>query len=191
MSAFLFTIVFMSFIDEPNWQYYQKYRQRTLKTELLHWLLEPGSLTVRLKYVCKDFRVEVLTQHWGPVFLSERYQLSIPERQWANIREVKLICDGLPWVFARTIIPRRTLTGMEKKLLVLGNKPLGHILFEHPQMQRSNFEIAEIKPLHYQFQKARTGLEDETTTLYGRRSVFFLSGKPLLVSEVFTKHFPY
>lgn len=181
----------MSFIQEPHWQNYQKFRHKSINPERLDWLLDPGSLTMRLKNYCRNFRVEVLSQQWGAVFLSEGHQLGIPERQWANIREVKLLCDDVPLVFARTIIPRATLTGLERKLLTIGNKPLGQLLFDHPDMRRSTFEIAEIKPQHYQFQKARTGLEDNKTLLYGRRSVFFLSGKPLSVSEIFTRHFPF
>lgn len=183
----------MPFIEEPHWYSYRtlKRQNKLIRPELLSWLLEPSSLTVRLKQHCQHFRVEVLAQYWGRVFLSEGRQLGVPEWRWANIREVKLICDGAPWVFARTIIPRATLTGTERKLLTLGNKPLGQLLFNHPHMQRSEFELAEIKKPHYHFQKARTGLENDKTVLYGRRSLFFLSGKPLSLTEVFTSGFPY
>lgn len=181
----------MSSTTEPNWQSYEAFRHRSIQPKLLDWLLEPGSLTARLKQHCQTFQVEVLKQQWSQAFLSERHSLNIPERRWANIREVKLICDGKPWVFARTVIPRATLTGKECSLLSMGTKPLGHLLFQHPQMMRAPFEIAEIKPQHYQFQFAKTGNEKSNTCLYARRSLFFLAGKPLSVSEVFTSYFPY
>lgn len=181
----------MSSTREPIWQSYSTFLHNHLNSELLDWLLEPGSLTARLKANSSSFQVEILAQHWAPAFLSERQSLLIPERQWANVREVRLLCDGKPWVYARTIIPRTSLTGKERSLLSIGTKPLGHLLFEHPHMQRSSFEIAEVRPEHYQFEPSKVGLEDENTTLYGRRSNFFLSGKPLSVSEIFTKHFPF
>ena len=181
----------MSSTREPLWQHYSTFLHHHLNPILLDWLLEPSSLTERLKESCSSFRVEILSQRWAPVFLSERQSLGIPEHRWANVREVHLMCDDKPWVYARTIIPRKTLTKKERSLLNIGSKPLGHLLFEHPDMQRSAFELAEVRPEHYQFNHAKVGLEDRNTVLYGRRSIFFLSGKPLSVSEIFTKHFPF
>jgi chorismate lyase len=40
--------------------------------------------------------------------------LRLPLR--ALIREVHLLCDDRPWVFARTIIPISTLRGRERRL---------------------------------------------------------------------------
>jgi len=88
------------------------------------------------------------------------------------IREVELICLGEIWVRARSIIPVDTLSGKERELRVLGNRPLGAYLFKSKSMQRHKLELAAFH------------LRGEGK-IYGRRSIFRLSGKPLLVSELF------
>jgi chorismate lyase len=52
------------------------------------------------------------------------------------LREVYLLCDGVPWVYARTAIPRETLTGRHRRLAYLKTRPLGAMLFADPGMAR-------------------------------------------------------
>ena len=137
------------------------------------WLLDPGSLTQRLINASQgDFRVEVVRQLWGRPTRSEARALGIPPRQLALIREVQLIGNGQPWVFARTIIPASTLTGKQRKLNYLGNRSLGSVLFRDPTMRRGALQVNRLN--------LTTG-----ETVWARRSVFYLSNKPLLVAEVF------
>ena len=88
----------------------------------------------------------------------------------ANIREVFLYCKNTPVVFARTVIPQTTLTGKQKELANLNNKPLGAYLFAQKDMHRDPINI--------------TCIEHSNEKLWGRSSVFYLSDKPLLVDEV-------
>lgn len=137
------------------------------------WLLDPGSLTQRLLVASQgDFRVEVVRQGWCRPTRSEAKALGISHRQLAVIREVQLIGKGQPWVFARTIIPASTLTGKQRELNFVGARSLGSILFREPTMQRGPLQVSRLK--------LRDG-----ETVWARRSVFTLCGKPLLVSEVF------
>ncbi|GGK61791.1 chorismate--pyruvate lyase family protein [Amphritea balenae] len=137
------------------------------------WLLDSGSLTQRLIQASKgDFRVEVVRQLWGRPTRSEARELGIPHRQMALIREVQLIGNGQPWVFARTIIPASTLTGKQRELNYLGSRSLGTVLFKDPTMQRGALQISKLRLLSGE-------------TVWARRSRFLLSGKPLLVAEVF------
>lgn len=134
------------------------------------WVLDPGSLTKRLIDASEgDFCVEPVNQYWGRATLSEARLLDIDPRQQVYIREVALICKGKPWVYARSIIPRSTMTGEESQLKYLGNKPLGSLLFTHKNMRRGDIQIA---PLH-------------NHEAWARRSLFYLSGKALLVNEIF------
>ena len=55
---------------------------------------------------------------------------------WAWIREVQLLGDGQPWVFARTLIPADTLRGRGRRLTRLGTRPLGEVLFTDPGVRR-------------------------------------------------------
>jgi len=186
--------------QEPHWQCYNALSRNKEGIPLLDWLLTSSSLTERLRHHSETFRVQVISHHWRQPFFSERVELNIKPREWASIREVLLICNGEPWVYARTVIPRNTLTGRHKKLLRLGTKPLGQFLFDDPTMKRSPFQLALISPCHYQYQqimhhsKLVTGFTDKIppqSFCWGRRSRFYLSGKPLLVSEIFTPFFPF
>jgi len=93
-------------------------------------------------------------------------------------------------VFARTIIPHATLTGEEKHLGHLQNKPLGAVLFAEPTMRRSEVEVAEIKPGQRLYHTATSRLSTNPKSIWGRRSVFYLHHKPLLVSEIFLPAIP-
>jgi chorismate--pyruvate lyase len=116
--------------------------------------------------------VELLQQDWSFPCRSEAKLLGIKHRQVALIREVKLLGKNRTYVFARTVIPAQTLTGKQKQLAMLGNRSLGTMLFTDPSMQRGMFQISRIKL-------------DSGELVWARRSIFYLSGKPLLVCEVF------
>jgi len=136
------------------------------------WLLDKGSLTLNLKNLAPQrFSVRVLNTYFGRASLSEANALGIPFRQMVYVREVALCIDSNPVVLARSVIPKSTLTGSEQQLLFLKNKPLGEYLFKHKNMSRSPIEI-------------KKGLVNGEA-VWGRRSIFRLNNKPLLVSEYF------
>jgi len=127
--------------------------------------------------------VQVLQQGWGAPLLSERRVLDMPEGERAVIREVRLLCGNTPWVFARTVIPVRTLRGRERRLVHVGSKSLGAALFANPHLSRGEMEIARLTQNDLLFDHAlAAGAVDE---VWGRRSCFMLRGKRLLVSEFF------
>ena len=136
------------------------------------WLLDKGSLTLNLKNLAPQrFSVKVLDTYFGRASLSEAKVLGIPIRQLVYVREVALCIDDIPVVLARSVIPKSTLTGHEQQLLFLRNKPLGEFLFKHKHMHRSPIEIKQGQV--------------NGEAVWGRRSIFKLSNKPLLVSEYF------
>ena len=57
------------------------------------------------------FQVRLLRQGWGSPLYSEGRLLRMRRGEIAVIREVLLLCDELPWVFARTLIPIHSLRG--------------------------------------------------------------------------------
>lgn len=116
---------------------------------------------------------------------NEMLALNMRRGQYALIRQVRLMCNDIPWVFARTVIPRATLTGRRRRLAGLGNKPLGAMLFADPGMKRGEIELSRIGPTQPLFQQALEGAEKTPDSVWGRRSLFYLSSKPLLVSEIF------
>jgi len=152
----------------------------SLPEQTADWLFDPSSLTARIIRCCPGkFRVRVLYQGYGHPGLNEQHVLQMCNREAALLREVHLLCDEHPVVYARTVIPVSTLSGAEKRLAHLGNKPLGAVLFADRSMQRGEVQIARLKPEQVKLNSQSN--ED----IWGRRSVFSLSGKPLLVSEYF------
>jgi chorismate--pyruvate lyase len=160
--------------------------------EQLDWLLDPSSLTRRLQLTCRgQFRVVPVNQRWFRPQLNEAQALGIRPHERCFIREVHLLCENQPWVFARTVIPVRTLTGRRRRLTRLGNKPLGAVLFADPGMRRSNIEIARLEAGQVLFESAIKPLSERPSEIWGRRSAFFLGNKPLLVSEIFLPEIGY
>jgi chorismate--pyruvate lyase len=156
--------------------------------KLRDWLLDSGSLTQRLQQASDgQLSVEVLSQSLQLPRLSERRALKLAPRQVALVREVLLFGRGVPWVFARSVIPMQTLTGRLRKLRRLDSSPLGALLFSDPTMSRGPLEWACIPADKSASLTPRLPTFDQP--IWGRRSVFKLSAKPLLVCEMFLPSF--
>ncbi|MBI3576247.1 MAG: chorismate lyase [Gammaproteobacteria bacterium] len=152
----------------------------------LPWLLDTASLTRRLVYTCAGaFRVQLLSQAWERPRLDEALALGMRARDRALVRQVRLLCDERPWVYARTLLPRTTLTGAERRLAHLRSRSLGAVLFADPTMRRGRTEIVRLCPTDGLYAFAAQPLAAPPAEIWGRRTVFRLRGKPLLVSEFF------
>jgi chorismate--pyruvate lyase len=108
------------------------------------------------------------------------------------VREVLLVCDNVPQVFARSILPISSLTGSEQALAHLGNQPLGQVLFNNPTLSRQGLEVSAFSAgtgVARLAKKLITQLPSDraisTKPLWGRRSIFMINNKPLMVAEVF------
>jgi len=146
------------------------------------WLLDKTSLTQRLRESCPHaFDVDLLQQTWAKPTLNEAQRLTISRFTRALVRQVHLLCNNNPVVFARTVTPR----GKPPWLTKLGKKPLGPVLFADKSMRRTEMEIARIEPGQLLYRLATRHLPQENRVIWGRRSVFYLSGHPLLVCEIF------
>lgn len=171
---------------EPVWRTRTSLFAHPVPRNIASWVYDHGSLTRRIIQTCQgQFRVEVIAQHRGRPLLNEATRLRVQADQAALIREVYLYCDTVPWVYARTIIPHTTLTGRQRHLAHLGSRPLGAALFADPTMCRDEVEVACMRPIHRLFDTATAALAQTPETIWGRRSVFYVGGKPLLVNEVF------
>lgn len=158
----------------------------SIPTHYLPWLRDTASLTQRLIDACGgEFSVHVLSQAWDRPRPEEAQVLGMPPHGHAIVRQVQLLCGGCPWVYARTILPRATLTGSERRLAHLKSRSLGAVLFADPTMQRGRTEIVRLRPDDGLYATAAHGLDVPPAEIWGRRTVFRLRGKPLLVSEFF------
>lgn len=140
-------------------------------TSVRRWLQDEGSLTKQLIALSgNEFQVRLETEEWinlnspelrcqfGPVPQSHRF--------WS--RKVMLLGKGEAWVAAHTLIPEHSFCSPLQQVLQLQNKPLGEFLFSHPGLIRSAMDFTPA---------AREG--------WGRRSLFLLFQKPVMVAEFF------
>ena len=151
------------------------------------WITEPGSLTRRVQDGCDGvFDLRLLRQGWGEALPSERRLLRADRHGRDLIREVELLCDGAPRIFARTVLPARSLIGRTRELSRLGTRPLGAVLFADPTTRRGTVEFARLSPAHALFAVATAhAVGDRPAELWARRTVYRYAGRPLLVNEIF------
>jgi chorismate--pyruvate lyase len=174
-----------------RWQPRGCYRRSELPAALTGWLLDSASLTRRLQGMCAgQFRVRVLSQIRGKPRQDEARALGMRHGGLAVIRQVELLCDEQPWVYARTVIPVSSLAGRLRRLAHLGTRPLGAMLFADRGMRRGGVELARVLSGQALFADAVRGRQPGHGEIWGRRSVFRLADKPLLVSEIFLPDFP-
>lgn len=156
-------------------------------TTLKPWLLDKGSLTAKLIHLSHGhFQVKVLRQLPARASRDETRALGIKLHQRCLVREVVLMGHGQDWVFARSVLPLSSLSGRLRHLRKHGNRPLGAFLFSQPQLQRSPIALSLISRHDAYLPEALLGDQQA----WGRRSIFYVDGKPLLVSEVFLPDFP-
>lgn len=135
------------------------------------WLCEQGSLTRLLKLVSENrFHVQVVSER-SRVIVDTRVRGEfgpVAENHPFWSRQVLLYGCDEPWVMAHTLLPEHSEMSALAQVRELGNKPLGEFLFNHPELRRGQLQFARLP-----------------TGIWGRKSLFFLFGKPIMVAEFF------
>jgi chorismate lyase len=179
-------------ILEPHWAEWRQQRITTIPADIASWLRDEGSLTRRVIQACGQdgFRVRLLHQAWGSPLYSESRVLRVRRAEATLIREVELLCEERPWVFARTLIPATSLRGSARRLTQLGDRPLGAVLFSDSRVRRGITQIARLQPRHPLFATAAANLQQKPQQLWGRRTLFYIAERPILVNEIFLPEIP-
>lgn len=176
---------------EPLWRPARRLNHASVPDKYRPWLLDPASLTERLIGHCRgQFHVRLLDQRRARPFCSEARAVGMRQGTRAVVRQVQLMCGDTPWVYARTIIPPTTLARKFHRFARLGTRSLGAVLFSDPSMERVLVEVTCLTPDDVLFGLATRELRDKPAMIWGRRSLFRLGGKPLLVSEFFLPDIP-
>ena len=102
------------------------------------WLTHAHSLTARISAACQRFEVRVVRSGHDRLLPHEARLLGT-RRVLCHIREVLLLADGTPVVWARTVLAPEALRGPWYFLGRLGTRPLGARLFTDPAIARSRF----------------------------------------------------
>ena len=155
------------------------------------WLQIDGSLSARIAAAGGPLSVRVLRQGTVRLQPAEARRLRCPAGARAHGREVVLLADGVPVVFARSVLQAVHARGTWKAIRGLGNRALADLLFGLPAAQRSSFEFARFAPGSGLAASVHRRWRDATATDWGRRevwarcSVFTRRGARLLVTECF------
>lgn len=177
MKSFLFN-------REPTWNRHRLGLRHSMPANVQSWTYEPESLTQRLRsYYGDAVTVKILFHRWQTPFPGERRLLKLPEHLFCLTREVLLHAKGKPLILARTIIPEQTIKVAHRNLSHLGNRPLGEVIFSYPNLERLDMQVASINRSGWTL--ASIAEASINQPVWGRRTVYAIHQKPLLVSEFF------
>lgn len=152
------------------------------------WLMAPGSLSLRLRATGRHFEVRPLSQGTDRALPGEAASV---HAQRLHAREVLLLVDGEPLVYARSVTASRNVTGAWRSLRALGSRSLAELLFSQRWVSRSPLFALRLSPgstwlRHLQLQcKEQAPALAHSRVIWARYSVFYKAGQPLRVLEAF------
>ena len=163
-------------------------RPALLERNTASWLAERGSLTRRLRAVCGRFELVLLRQACARPLPDEAGLLRIRPGQRAWVREVLLVADGRPVVYAHSVARPRSLRTAWRPLSRLGVRSMGDAIFEQRAVQRGPIRVRHLRAgerLHRAASLAAASAPDSLPALWARRSPFIHGGQALWITEVF------
>ena len=170
-------------IEEPTWLEATQWPASAIPKSALTWLMEPRSLTLRIKKTFKQaFSLKLIEQGWSAPMLSEAQCLSETLNDDMLVREVLLKLGQQTYVFARTTLPKRIVMNVGE-LTDLGSKPLGEVIFAYPDLKRTKLELAKVAA-----KQLKKSLIPELSTeefIWARRNHYQIEETTFLVSEFF------
>ena len=156
-------------VQISSWIKFEVMNNELQNETIRSWLLEDGPITERIKLKNK-FNLKLLKDEVSNIDSSDEDFLGNISG-CVKVREVILMADNVPKVFARSLIPEITIEHGLYKLGSLGSTPLGDILFEK--------EI--FKKIEVLFSKFEVNKE----IFWGRKTKYSVKNLPISVMEVF------
>lgn len=168
-----------------HWQNKETTLAETSNTKIRDFLFHEDSLTQFIQQRCEGvFSVDLISESKHQALADEAQFLSLQSDDVTFIRKIHLKCDDQAVVYARTIMPQKTIEGENQWLTTLGSKPLGDILFNDETTYRTDMRYAKI-PVHCELHDEATKNLNITSDLWGRQSLFYTKDQPLLITEIF------
>lgn len=175
------------FWDDGSWE------------EFPAFLRDPGSTTQKFRTMVSDkMEIDVRFQGWSQATHEENSFLKVQQSLPASllcgsmfVREVYMLGDGVPWLFARTLFPEKMLHAFPNVFENLGTRPLGEVIFNLKGVTREPFYFARITQQQAQrfFCISLTHLSPNG--LWMRRSLFRTTEDCFfLMTEIFLPDFP-
>src|SRR3990167_7418496 len=129
--------------------------QKKLSENAMQWLMDKSSLTKRLKKATQNKIHFCLIQDW-----------QLENSKYNRMIEWQL--EGIRWIQAKSFIPENSINEHTKALFEVNTRPIGEILFDDPNLKRTDFLLCE-----------------ESDLTWTRRSIFDFKGQPLILIETF------
>lgn len=110
-------------------------QKKRISPQLKQWLYAKGSLTKQLIQLSGGrFSVEPIASQQLRMQHSDAKWLKMPFQHTSLVREVFLYgCDSEPWIKAKSIFPILSLHKKARIFKYLGERPIGHFLFQRTQ----------------------------------------------------------
>ena len=151
------------------WISFEKMTILLANENIKSWLIEKGPITKRIKSK-ESFKLNLIKDEISAVDDSEKKFLEETSDN-IKVREVILLGNNIPRVYAKSLIPIRTIENGFSRLGELGTKPLGDILFEKEIFKKTNVVYAQF--------------QDQDSIFWGRKTKYIVKNMPLSVMEVF------
>lgn len=152
------------------------------------WLTDNASLTMKLIAHSIHFRVQKLKQQRGRCLADECEEVGLSRRTHVQQREVLLVCDGRPVVYAHTIVPLDATAADWPFFGALGERSLGStLLFGDPRVRRGKLRYARLQAQHPLARRALDAVGSAAISfpLFARRCLYLRRKGQLLVTELF------
>ena len=151
------------------WISFEKMTILLANENIKSWLIEKGPITKRIKSE-ESFKLNLIKDEISAVDDSEKKFLEESSDK-IKVREVILMGNNIPRVYAKSLIPIRTIENGFSRLGELGTKPLGDILFEKEIFKKTDVVYAQF--------------QDKDSIFWGRKTKYIVKNMPLSVMEVF------
>ena len=151
------------------WISFKKMSILLVNENIKSWLIEKGPITKRIKSE-ESFKLNLIKDEISAVDDSEKKFLEESSDK-IKVREVILMGNNIPRVYAKSLIPIRTIENGFSRLGELGTKPLGDILFEKEIFKKTDVVYAQF--------------QDQDSIFWGRKTKYIVKNMPLSVMEVF------
>lgn len=158
-----------------RWHSLSQVHRSGIPKAIYPWLKTRHSMTTKLRQA-GILTVEVLADTWHSPSPRERIRLRLKLREKARVRSVILKVNDEPVIYARSIIPARSLKGAWRFLPFLGNRPLGGYVYQSKRLKRSAIEVVKLP---------QGLILNADQPLWARRSTFIEYGPGVLVNEAF------
>jgi len=159
----------MKLKQKSSWITYKEMLNKVKNDSVKSWLTENGPITKRIS-ANEDFELSLIRDEIDKVDEIDKKYLGNDVGD-IKVREVILLGNKIPKVYAKSLIPVHTVEEGFSKLGSLGTKPLGDILFEKDIFNKVDVLYSTFK--------------HEVNIFWGRKTKYLVKNLPFSVMEIF------